>query len=65
MKIVLRRVPGALGEDYFILGEGFAECRTRRRALGEDLVGEELFAECQISALGEAFAKCQIPTWRR
>jgi len=44
-KIELRQVPGALGEGHFTLGEDFAKCRTRRRALGEDLVGEELFAE--------------------
>ena len=42
-------MPGALGEGHFTLGEGFAKCRTRRRALGEDLVGEAIFAECQIS----------------
>ena len=42
-------MPGALGEGHFTLGEGFAKCHTRRRALGEDLVGEAIFAECQIS----------------
>ena len=49
-KTGLRQVPGALGEGHFTLGEGFAKCRTRRRALGEDLVGEAIFAECQISS---------------
>ena len=48
-KTGLRQVPGALGEGHFTLGEGFAKCHTRRRALGQDLVGEAIFAECQIS----------------
>ena len=74
-KTGLRQVPGALGEGHFTLGEGFAKCRTRRRALGEDLVGEAIFAEWQVpkshlakmtaSGFSVLFAKWDFGTRRR
>ena len=44
------------------LGKGFAECRTRQRSLGKDLIGKNFFAECQKSTLGKVFAECQART---
>ena len=49
---------GALGKASQALGKGFAECRTRQRSLGKDLIGKNFFAECQKSTLGKAFAEC-------
>jgi len=43
-KPAICRVPAALGKARNTLGKGFAECRTRQRA-----VGKGFFAECHIS----------------
>jgi hypothetical protein len=39
----------ALGKARNTLGKGFAECRTRQRAVGKEPVGKGFFAECHIS----------------
>jgi len=48
-KPALCRVSAALGKARNILDKGFAECHTRQRALGKELIGKEAFAECRKS----------------
>ena len=45
----LCRVPGTLGKAPKTPGEGFAECSTRRSALGKQILGKDIFAECFLS----------------
>ena len=42
---VLCRVPEALGKGQIALGKAFAECGTRQRTHGKNLIGKALFAE--------------------
>jgi hypothetical protein len=41
----LCRVSEALGKAWKTLGEGFAECDTQQRELGELYIGNDFFAE--------------------
>ena len=56
-KPALCRVSAALGKARNILDKGFAECHTRQRALGKELIGKEAFAECFLSSAGKALDK--------
>jgi len=58
-------VLGALGKASQALGKGFAECRTRQRSLGKDLIGKNFIAECKKSTLGKVFAECQAHTQQK
>jgi len=42
-------IQAALDKALNTLGKGFAECRTRQRAVGKKPVGKGFFAECHIS----------------
>jgi len=57
--MVLCRVQAALGKARFTLGKGFAEGRTRQRALGKEFVGKEFFAECHLSGTRQSL--CRVP----
>ena len=57
--LVLCRVQAALGKARFTLGKGFAECRTRQRALAKEFVGKEFFAECHLSGTRQSL--CRVP----
>jgi hypothetical protein len=52
-------VSQTLGKDYFTLGKGFAECKTRQRTLGELYIGNSLFAEYFLSGTRQRF--CRVP----
>jgi hypothetical protein len=52
-------VLGALGKAPIALGKGFAECRTRQRALGKEPVGKGFFVECHISGTWQSL--CRVP----
>ena len=52
--LVLCRVQAALGKARSTLGKGFAECRTRQRALGK-----EFFVECHLSGTRQSL--CRVP----
>jgi len=43
------QVPETLGKGQTTLGENFAECYTRRRALGKQRLSKDIFAECFLS----------------
>ena len=49
----------ALGKARNILDKGFAECHTRQRALGKELIGKEAFAECFLSGTRQSL--CRVP----
>ena len=60
MKLTLLEIrTSALGKARNTHGKGFAECRTRQRALGKELIGKEAFAECFLS--GTRRSLCRVP----
>jgi len=52
-------VPQALSKGRYTLGKAFAECYTRQRALGKQLIGKDLFAECTLSGTRQRL--CRVP----
>jgi hypothetical protein len=56
---LLCRVSQTLGKGYFTLGNGFAECNTRQRTLGELYIGNGLFAEYFLSGTRQRI--CRVP----
>jgi hypothetical protein len=55
----LCRVSQTLGNGYFTLGKGFAECNTRQITLGELYIGSGLFAEYFMSGTRQRI--CRVP----
>jgi len=50
---MLCRVSLALSKGLKTLGKAFAECHTRQRAYGKNLVGKGVFVECFYWALNK------------
>ena len=51
------QVPETLGKGQTTLGENFAECYTRRRALGKQRLSKDIFAECFLSRTRRRFCR--------
>jgi hypothetical protein len=55
----------ALGKVGKTLGEGFAECNTWQRKLGELYIGNDLFAEYFLSGTRQRLSRVSAGTWQR
>jgi hypothetical protein len=64
-KQALCRVSEALGEAWKTLGEGFAECDTRQRELGELYIGNDFFAEYFLSGTRQILCRVSQGTRQR
>jgi len=51
----------ALGKGQIALGKAFAECGTRQRTHGKNLIGKALFAECFLSGTRQRKATVTAP----
>jgi hypothetical protein len=64
-KQLLCRVSEALDNIWKTLGEGFAECDTRQRRLGELYIGNDFFADYFLSGTRQRLCRVRSDTRQR